>query len=796
MRTPLRIKSYHFTAHALVLLAGLLNYSQTILSAANEDSSNLIWLKAPANRFYESTPLGNGRLGAMIFGSINDEKIVINESGMWSGSAQDSDKKDAAQYLPQIKQLLIEGRNVEATKLVNAHFTCAGSGSRSGEYGTYQLLGLLHLTTPNAENLGTIKNYRRELNLSTAVSKITYTQNGINFCRTAFVSAPDQVLVIKISADTPHSISCDLKLDRQENYSVSSPDKSSLLITGQLPDGLSGKNGVSYASLLKAYTDDGLLTLDSNTLHIHNANSVTLLVTAATDIKTFAGRHSSNAKLSAFEDMRSAQLKNYDALLISHISDYQSFYNRVVLNLGATPQAIASEATPDRLRALGKGTSDQSLETLYFNFGRYLLISSSRPGGLPANLQGIWSDDTKCPWHGDWHLNVNVQMNYWPAEICNLSDLHEPLFSLIKSLQTPGAKTAQLYYNAHGWVAHTITNPWGFTSPGEGASWGSSTSASAWLCEHLWDHYLFTKDKEFLIKAYPILKGSAEFYVDMLMEEPTNHWLVTGPSNSPENSYILKTGERLSVCMGPTIDQQIVRYLFSACIEASDILHQDPEFRALLQNKRSRLAPTRIASDGRIMEWLEEYKESEVHHRHVSHLWGLYPGNEITYQSTPDFAAAARKSLQVRGDSGTGWSLAYKLNLWARLHDGDHAEKILLRQLHLVGVSDMNYKDGGGTYPNLFDAHPPFQIDGNFGASAGIAEMLLQSSADLIELLPALPSTWSTGNVSGLKARGNITVDMQWSAGKIVSYHLKSPSPVYVNVKIDGEIKHLLPEQI
>jgi alpha-L-fucosidase 2 len=307
---------------------------------------------------------------------------------------------------------------------------------------------------------------------------------------------------------------------------------------------------------------------------------------------------------------------------------------------------------------------------------------------------------------------------------------------------------------------------------------------------------LYTQDKDFLKEVYPLLKGSAQFYADMLIEEPIHNWLVSAPSNSPENSYILSSGERLSVCMGPTIDQQIIRYLFSACIEASELLNQDSKFRTILLDKRSRLAPTQIASDGRIMEWLKEYKEAEVHHRHVSHLWGLYPGNEITTENTPELAKAARKSLEVRGDAGTGWSLAFKLNLWARLHDGDHAEKILMRQLHLVGVSGMNYKDGGGTYPNLFDAHPPFQIDGNFGASAGIAEMLVQSTQQLIELLPALPSTWSEGSVSGLKARGNITVDITWYAGRVVSYSIKSPTPFYVNVKFNGEIHHILTTQI
>ena len=793
MTVPLKITPRAISYLIKLTASVWISLSPALRATTTDDpSSHVIWLKTPATHFYESTPIGNGRLGGMIFGGVDDEKIVVNESGMWSGSPQDSDRKDAAKYLPQIKQLLIEGKNDEASKLVNAHFTCLGPGSKGEEYGTYQLLGFLHLISKSELKSAAVTNYHRELDLNTAISKVTYTKDGINFCRTTFASAPDQAIVIKITANKARAISLDIVLDRQERYRVSNPDTSSLLMVGQLADGKEGISGVSYATYIKAFNDEGTLTSESNALHISHASSVTLILTAATNIKTFAGRHTDNPANAALADLHSAESQSYEMLLARHIKDYQSYYNRVVLELGKTDQPISTQSTPDRLYLLSKGGTDQSLETLYFNFGRYLLISSSRPGGLPANLQGIWADALKCPWRGDWHLNVNVQMNYWPAEICNLSDLHEPLFSLIKSLQEPGSKTAKLYYNAPGWVAHTITNPWGFTSPGESASWGSSTSASAWLCEHLWDHYLYTQDNEFLKEAYPILKGSSEFYADMLIEEPSHHWLVTAPSNSPENSYILPTGEHLNVCMGPTIDQQIVRYLFSACIQASEILNKDPEFRSKLKDKLSRLAPTRVSSSGRIMEWLDDYKESDIHHRHVSHLWGLYPGNEITIESTPQLATAARKSLEVRGDSGTGWSLAYKLNLWARLHDGDHAEKILLRQLHLVGVSDMNYKDGGGTYPNLFDAHPPFQIDGNFGASAGIAEMLVQSTPDLIELLPALPSTWTEGRVYGLKARGNITVNITWHNGKVVNYQLTSPKPSYINLKVNGIIKRVL----
>jgi len=449
------------------------------------------------------------------------------------------------------------------------------------------------------------------------------------------------------------------------------------------------------------------------------------------------------------------------------------------------------------LAALRDGASDPGLAALFFDFGRYLLISSSRPGGLPANLQGLWAEEIQAPWNADWHLNVNIQMNYWPAEVCGLGDLAQPLFSFIESLQKPGAVTAQKYYGARGWVAHVLANPWGFTAPGEAASWGSANSGSAWLCQHLWDHWLYTGDKKFLAWAYPLLKGSAQFYSDMLIEEPKNHWLVTAPSNSPENAFLLPDGKRANVCLGPTIDQQLLRHLFTATIESAKLLGTDEAFAAELAAKRARLAPTRIASDGRIMEWLEEYKEAEPTHRHVSHLWGLYPGDEISPRRTPDLAGAARKSLEARGDAGTGWSIAYKLNLWARLRDGDRCEKLLRTQLAPVstGASGISVK-GGGTYPNLFDAHPPFQIDGNFGATAGIAEMLLQSHADEISLLPALPAAWPDGEVRGLRARNGITVDIAWKAGRVTTYRLVSKSPEKVTVRVNGATVEITPEKI
>lgn len=745
-----------------------------------------------ATDFTQSLPLGNGRLGVLMFGKTSKERLALNEISLWSGGPQDGDNEEAHKYLSDIQQLLLTGNNSEAQQLLQKHFVAKGRGSGYGngandKYGCYQTMGDLFISWNDSTEV--VSDYQRWLDLESAVATTRFSRKGVTFTEEVFTDFVNDVIWIRLKASQAGALNFRVALSRKENAEVSVKDQQ-ILMTGQLPSG--SDKGMRFATIAQVNNQDGEVVTGVDGIDIKRATECWILVSSATNYNYSNGLlNDENVVNKAQGYFKHLNGISFNDAVVKSQEAYQRLFNRCRFFMPANID-LSTVATSDRLRNYQNGKSDPQLPVLYFNFGRYLLISSSRVGLLPANLQGLWAVEYQTPWNGDYHLNINIQMNYWLAEITNLAEIAEPLHRFTRNLMPNGMKTAKAYYNADGWVAHVISNPWFFTSPGEGAEWGSTLTGGAWLCEHIWEHYRFSGDTNFLKNYYPVLKGAATFLKSVLIREPKHGWLVTAPSNSPENTYITDSGFHGQTCMGPTIDMQICRELFNACISSSEILKIDQQWARELKAILPQLAPNQIGKNGDLNEWVNDWADAEPKHRHVSHLYGLHPYDEINPWETPDLSKAAMKTLSDRGDEGTGWSKAWKMNFWARLGDGDHS-LLLLKQL-LKPVSENGViMHGGGTYDNLFCAHPPFQIDGNFGGTSGIAEMLLQSHGkdEIIRFLPALPSDsdWAKGEVAGMMARGGVDVSMIWDNHKLTRATLKMSNNGICKVLIPAGMK-------